>query len=166
MNIILIVLFLVIAIEFFLSLLWVRFYFRFGIPIFYKKLMISEKFIFSNIIECCLNKGNSKDINNFTIKSLSANEIAVREESFVISRNATMHGVIKFYPNQRKIIAWGFLNWSLMVFFIALIAIGLDKIHAYIWMFIFIIIFFNGYQKIKLLNDLLEKIYRHNGLAE
>ncbi len=141
------VLLLGIALEFIASLAWLPPYFRYGIPLFRKRVSVGDQFDFSRVLSGAKPAEELLDSCGLSIKPISPNEIAVRERVFIVSRSATLHGVIRFIPDRNEVVAWGFVNWSLL-FFIAAVALMLNRAPVYVWPVALLIILATSTSKI------------------
>ncbi len=132
-----------IVLEFVLSITWSRFYFRFGIPIFRTRVGVNKEFSFS---EALSQRGELAD--TFSAKQISSNEIAIRERFLVLSRSATLHGLIRLSPGRDELVAWAFINWTLL-FLVGLFAVMLSGAPGFAWLIVLVIISSIGVHKIK-----------------
>jgi hypothetical protein len=105
-------------VELLLSFTWNRAYFRFGIPVYIRR--------------CELVEGKSSDeiaeylgaTSNYSIRSLSDREVAIRERFGILARGGLMHGIILLNPTDGSMRIVGYLDWVVLLFGIALVFIG------------------------------------------
>lgn len=136
-----------IILEFIVSLAWLAPYFRFGIPLFHARVSVGDRFDVSRVLSRAKPAEELLDSCGLSIKPISPNEIAVRERLFIISRSATLHGVIRFIPDRNEVVAWGFVNWSLL-FFMGAVALMLNRAPVFVWPIALLIIIATSASKI------------------
>jgi hypothetical protein len=113
--IMLVMMLIALPIEYCMSIKWFPAYFKFGIPVYYKRL-INKAAILSEIDESDLNCISKSFVIGFTtplvFKKIAEGQWAFRQQSF---RNAIMHGKLFVEPGTSNVYLAAFINWYFLL---------------------------------------------------
>lgn|SRR5262245_11197961 len=107
---------------------WTEFYFRYGIPIFRKRLTFEKPPSYSHLADRLAARTRDRWLRNLLFEELSTGDVAFREEwvrrpfKFRIIYLPIMHGLIRLQPQEAQIIVTGMINWSVLTFLAAVAA--------------------------------------------
>jgi hypothetical protein len=139
----------VVIAESLLSVTWNPLYFRWGIPIYVRKIKrqnYADIIPRAHDIEAAIPKGGRWT--DFLVCNLDSREFAFREKLWEYSKSGlryspVMRGVLRFDPVMNQVTVIGHLNWFLaLLVLIALVAFAPQEDKVF---FLFVLLFLGGY---------------------
>jgi len=113
----------VLAIEVILSGTFSSVYFRFGLPVYTKRISTTDRAL--PAFEARIEQESSGGLMSpFVFRRLSPTEVAFRERAFgfrLFSYTPVMHGLVRLVPEEGAAYIIGWLNWFVAVFSISVI---------------------------------------------
>jgi len=105
-------------IEIFLSYIWYPDYFRYGLPIFYKKVRTKPARAWPSVGEL-ENEINNRFVHSMVFRQIGRHEYGFREKAFELTlfqSTPVMHGLLKWEPRDGSIRVIGYANWFIVFF--------------------------------------------------
>lgn len=131
-----------------LSRNWIPFYFRFGIPVYWKKIALSTPDQWEETVSSILTRLR---VNQppWEFRQLSLTDFAFREKWFISRRESQLryppviHGWVCKPSAENTLSIVGFLNWSSLAFILVAVAFALQENSA-AWAVVLILLALNG----------------------
>lgn len=120
-----------VALEFLLSQNWAGVYYRFGIPVFYRRGQLAGTLSTDSLPQTLMDRFTSRPEHpSIRFKALAPGQIAFRE-TFFENRGGfrylpVMHSLLRLHPEQNSFHITGYLNWYVLFILVYLVLRSLE----------------------------------------